>query len=127
MKILCLALLCILISACATNKHHTVDNITITEIGQDGKEHFCHEFSLDESGIGGFFRAARHIGRKEYHDDYDHIACFVKGTLDFVNAKKNMAHCEFTVRAGATAELWCDDGEYYVYVCDTCDALFGGS
>lgn len=98
---------------------NTISNIRITETGSDQGGEFCNNFSLAEAQIEIFFKKAREMTYQQLHDEYDYLPCLVKGTL-----QRNQQECDFTLRAGATAELTCSDNTQYFYGCTTCDNLF---
>lgn len=95
-----------------------ITNIQVTEKGIDSAGFFCKGFSLSNTQVMEFFKRGREIEVKEFHDSYEYLSCYTKGTLS-----KGAEECNFIIRAGGTAELICNDKQGYLYVCDTCDHL----
>jgi hypothetical protein len=121
-KILVIAIVLMLMacSASTPSKPSTrFSDIQIVEIGSDPDSEICEGFSLNTAQIVQFFSQAEIITFKQFHDQYDYLPCFVKGKL-----MQHQQICDFTIRAGATAELNCNDGTQYLYACTTCDKLF---
>lgn len=109
--------------ACSTNMPKKpaseFSNIYIQHVGMDQGGEFCKDFTLTTDQVGQYFKQAREVTFKQLHDEYDYLPCFVKGTL-----LRQALACEFEIRAGATAELNCNNDKPYFYVCTTCNTLF---
>lgn len=96
-----------------------MSNIQVTEVGSDGEAEFCREFKLNNAAAKAYFEEAEELSFKRLHDEYDHLPCFVKGTV-----QRQGELCEFTIRAGRTAEVLCENGQQFFYGCTSCDHLF---
>lgn len=73
---------------------------------------------LNHSRARKFFQRGRVVDSRTIHDHYDWAPCYVEGTLRYQGKG-----CNWNIRAGATARVWCGDNEWYV-VCDDCEDLF---
>lgn len=51
-------------------------------------------------------------------DEFDYLPCFIKGTL-----VRQGVFCDFVIRAGGTAEVLCDDQQFF-YGCSGCEKFF---
>lgn len=96
-----------------------VSKIQVQQVGVDLGGEFCKNFTLNNEQVAQFFKQAQEVTFKELHDRYDYLPCFVKGTLE-----THSQECEFSIRAGATAEVWCSDGRQWFYGCSSCGDLF---
>lgn len=94
-------------------------SIHIQQVGTDQNGEFCKDFTLTNEQVGQYFRQAQRVTFKQLHDQYDYLPCFVKGTL-----QRQDHACEFSIRAGATAELTCSNDQQFFYACTTCNNLF---
>lgn len=103
----------ILLSACTT-KESTQETIVTGNGFEEGSE-WCSDFNLIEQEAQSFFEDAKELTSSEYHNEYEHIGCYVKGHTSYKNTS-----CDFTVWAGATAELQCGDKEYLLG-CSDCE------
>ena len=106
-----------LIQGC-TSTTSKITNIQVLEKGADSSIAFCKDFSLTSKQAIDFFKRSREVEINEFHNNYEYLPCYVKGTLN-----KNNKECKFTIRAGGTAELTCNDKTGYLYVCDSCDHI----
>ncbi len=97
--------------------------------GSDEQPGLCANFRLTNEQVTQLLNRAKPITPKQMHDHYNYLPCYVRGTV--MRSGEGAMSCDFTVRAGGTAELVCDDGQAYIYACDTCEALIdtadGGS
>ena len=93
--------------------------IHIRDVGADQGGEFCKNFTLTNDQVDQYFRLAKEVTFKQLHDQYDYLPCFVKGTL-----LRQTQACEFSIRAGATAELNCHNDKQFFYVCTQCNNLF---
>ena len=94
-------------------------NILIQRVGMDQGGEFCKDFTLTHEQVGQYFKQAQEVTFKQFHDQYDYLPCFVEGTL-----RRQDQACEYSIRAGATAELNCSNEQQYFYACTTCNNLF---
>lgn len=123
-------LVCILISTGITGcgalpieqLSHQVSNIHIDSIGHDGERAFCESFKPNRAQVAAFFKNARVIDAATLHHEYDYLPCYVKGTLKFVDQSEK--RCDFSLRAGGTAELVCEGERSYIFACDVCSDPF---
>lgn len=98
-----------------------ITDIAILKTGVDTEKAFCKDFSLTREQVREFFNKSRVIDINEFHDNYEYLPCYVKGSLTRSGVK-----CTFTIRAGGTVELLCGKDEGLLLVCDKCDHLLGG-
>jgi len=117
MRIIYITALLLLLHSCAPLKSD-VSNIQVLDIGSDSASSFCRKFTLTNSQVFEFFKKSKEVEINEFHSNYEYLPCYVKGTLNKGNNK-----CNFTIRAGGTIELTCDNKLGYLYVCDSCDNL----
>ncbi len=96
-------------------------NTHISAVGSDSPNEFCSDFSLTDEQALEFLGRSREVEIDVFHNDYDYLPCYVKGTTT-----RNRSKCGFEIRAGGTVELSCDNGKGILMVCDTCDHLLGG-
>lgn len=96
-------------------------NAHVSAIGSDSPNEFCSDFRLSDEQVLEFLGRSREVTIEEFHNEYDYLPCYVRGT-----ATRNRSKCGFEIRAGGTVELSCENGEGYMMVCDTCDHLLGG-
>lgn len=119
MKILYISALLLFLHGCSSIKPE-ISDINILDTGSDSVGSFCSDFSLTNSKAYELIGKSRKVEVNEFHNNYEYLPCYVKGTLN-----KGNSSCNFTIRAGGTVELSCDDKAGYLYVCDTCDSLLG--
>lgn len=103
----------------STDLSPEMSNIHVTEIGADGDAQFCREFKLKDAEVASYFEKAEEVSFKRFHDELDYLPCFVKGTL-----QRQGYECEFIIRAGGTAEVFCSGNQQFFYGCTSCDGLF---
>lgn len=96
-----------------------ISNIQVTDVGSDGDAQFCREFKLKDAEVASYFEKAEEVSFKRFHDELDYLPCFVKGTL-----QRQGYECEFIIRAGGTAEVFCSGNQQVFYGCTSCDGLF---
>jgi len=121
MRILQLVFVLLFLSGCAL-KPAIISNVNVIKKGTDSAGAFCSDFSLTNTQVFKLLKSSREVEINEFHNNYEYLPCFVKGNLN-MEAKR----CEFTIRAGGTVELTCNDGTGYLYVCDSCDHLLIGN
>ena len=109
------------ISSCgASEKTSVMEGLTdIVVQGSKSEEEnaFCKNFSLNEKQAKVFFQRSKIIDAKMMHDKYDHLPCYVYGTL-----KHDSNTCTWEIRAGGTAFIQCPSKEYII-ACDNCDDI----
>jgi len=120
MRILYIPALLLFLHGCSLLKSD-INDINILNTGSDTVNSFCSDFSLTNLQALEFIEKSREVEINEFHNNYEYLPCYVKGTLIKGNKK-----CSFTMRAGGTVELSCDDESGYLYVCDSCNKLLGG-
>ena len=120
MKLFYLAVIATLCVSC-THVRNDFDNASISKIGKDSPTSFCQYFSLTPREVEVFLNASKIIDQKTLHDKYDFLPCYVNGEIDITNGEKS--RCSFSIRAGGTAELRCENGDNLIYACDTCGDL----
>ncbi|WP_019602770.1 hypothetical protein [Teredinibacter turnerae] len=122
-KVLTIVCCLLVLTGCSANSSQATANaifhVQITATGSDQGGEFCNNFSLSNAQVETFFKKSRELTYQQLHNEFDYLPCFVKGTL-----QRNQQQCDFTLRAGATAELACNDNTQYFYGCTTCDNLF---
>lgn len=96
-----------------------ISNIQVTDVGSDSDAQFCREFKLKDAEVASYFEKAEEVSFKRFHDELDYLPCFVKGTL-----QRQGYECEFIIRAGGTAEVFCSGNQQFFYGCTSCDGLF---
>lgn len=112
-------LLGLVVSACSTNSDAKFASVIVVESGFEEGSEWCSDFNLTESEASDFLERAEELTTTQYHNEYEHLSCYVKGTVRYKETS-----CQFTIWAGATAELTCDDGKEYLLGCNDCE--FGG-
>lgn len=108
-----LTLMCI---GCATTGHLRFSSARDLEVGSDEDMALCRDFQLTEEQSVQFLNQSSVVTAREVHDHYNYLPCYVKGIV--INDEQE---CDFTIRAGGTAELMCDGGESYILACDDCE------
>lgn len=108
------------VAGCASSKVHFHD-AAVTSIGSDQPTPLCVDFSLSDEQALQFLRSSEAITAQQMHDNYNYLPCYVRGRV--VRAEGSKQSCDFTIRAGGTAELNCEDGQGYIYACETCEEL----
>jgi len=108
-----------IISGCVST-NSAITNVLVSGTGADSPNEFCNKFSLTTDQALEFFNKSRDVKVKEFHDNYEYLPCYVEGSLTKGNKK-----CKFTIRAGGTAELSCNDDIGHLLICDSCDHLLG--
>ena len=110
------------IAACA-NQTPKFSGANVTARGSDEPNSLCPNLTLKNQEALTFFTKAKEVSVIEIHDQYDYLPCYVKGTI---SRKDNSTYstCDFSIRAGGTAELACNEEEIKFYACKTCDNLF---
>lgn len=103
---------------CAATDNLRFSSAKNLEVGGDEDMALCRDFQLTENQSVQFLNQSSAISAREIHDHYNYLPCYVKGTV--INEGQE---CDFTIRAGGTAELVCDGGESYILACDDCEGL----
>lgn len=103
---------------CTATDHSRFSNAKVLELGSEEDSALCHDFRLTEDQSVQLLNQSKLITAKEMHDHYSYLPCYVKGSVTY-----NSRECEFTIRAGGTAELICDDDKSYILACDDCNDL----
>jgi hypothetical protein len=106
------------ITACASQTSK-FNSATVTAQGSDEPNGLCQNFKPTNEEVQAFFAKAKQVSAMEIHNQYDYLPCYVKGTI-----LRNDQTCDFSIRAGGTAELACNGEEITFYGCKTCDNLF---
>lgn len=109
----------VLMSACSTHSNAKFFSVTVIENGFEEGSDWCSDFDLNENEASNFLEKTKELTTTQYHNEYEHLSCYVKGT-----ARYKETSCQFTIWAGSTAELTCDDGKEYLLGCRDCE--FGG-
>lgn len=112
-KIYSVCFLGLLISACSANSEF--DSVALEDTGNEAGSEWCSDFELTQDEVQSFFGKVKELTATEYHNEYEHIACFVTGTVNYKGTS-----CKFKVWAGATAELECGNKEYLLG-CKECE------
>jgi hypothetical protein len=73
---------------------------------------------LNHSRARKFFQRARIVDYRTIHDHYDVAPCYAEGTFSYQSQV-----CDWTIDAGAIAEIKCGKHTWYA-VCDDCKDLF---
>ncbi|MCP4456574.1 MAG: hypothetical protein GY816_00885 [Cytophagales bacterium] len=115
-KILIFPIVLLIFSCAANNKGIT--NIDVKETGTESGGEFCNKFSLSNLQATELIKASREVEINEFHNNYEYLPCFVKGSLNM-----GVKECNFTIRAGGTVEITCTDNTGYIFVCDSCEHL----
>jgi len=108
------------VTACAHTP--TFTNAKAGSHGSDQANSLCEKFNLTENEAVEFFKKSKEVDGITIHNEYDYLPCYVKGTISLVHNKATKS-CEFTIRAGGTAELLCPNEEAKFYACKKCDDL----
>ena len=103
-------------SACSTNSDAKFASFTVIENRFEEGDEWCSDFNLTESEAGDFLEKTKELTSSQYHNEYEHLSCYVKGT-----ARYKEASCQFTIWAGSTAELICDNDQEYLLGCNECE------
>lgn len=93
----------------------------VKSIDSDEPTPLCSGFRLSDGQAQEFLERSNKITAQQMHDNYNYLPCYVKGTVVRVDESEHT--CDFTIRAGGIAELSCENGQAYIYACDTCEAL----
>lgn len=107
--------------ACAPTEQQSFSGAKNLMSGSDKDMAFCRDFRLTKEEAAQLLNQSRVITTKEMHDHHEYLPCYVKGTVNYDGKT-----CDFTIRAGGTTELVCQNGKNYVLVCDDCNDLLGG-
>lgn len=113
------------IAGCALNGSKDFHRASVHSAGSDELTSLCVTFRLTDDQTQQFLNRAKPITAQQLHDHYNYLPCYVKGTVMWTDERA--VSCDFTIRAGGTAELVCDDGEGYIFACETCDELLTGT
>lgn len=116
----CIALFSIAACASQTAKF---SNANVTTQGSDKPNNLCQNFKLTNQEAHTFFTKAKEVSAIAIHNEYDYLPCYVKGTISRKGSSEHST-CDFSIRAGGTAELACNGEEVKFYGCKTCDNLF---
>lgn len=114
-KISSVLVLGLFISACGADLSSKFESVTVANNGYEEGSEWCSDFNLTVDEVSRFFGKAKELTAPDYHNEYQHIGCFVKGTVKYKESA-----CKFTVWAGATAQLECGDKEYLLG-CKECE------
>ena len=115
-KVSSVLLLGLLVSACGTNSDPKFTSVTVVENGFEEGSEWCSDFDLTEKEASRFLEKSKELTATQYHNEYEHLSCYVKGT-----ARYKEAFCQFTIWAGSTAELICDNDQEYLLGCNECE------
>lgn len=97
------------VSACSTESGADTksNSIVITERGVEKGSEWCSDFDLTSQQAESFLNRAEEVTAQTYHNQYNHLGCYVKGTMSYKGSQ-----CDITIWAGSTAELQCGEKEY---------------
>ncbi len=127
MRNIFLSLLMLTIVGCETSVPNTPISakntfiVTSANSSNDGSDLFCKDFNLSQSQAEKFFNRGHEINGIELHQSYDWLNCFVKGSLS--NTELNMKNCSYSIQAGGTAAIVCQNSLSVLWACDTCEDL----
>ena len=116
----CLVAVAVLVACQPSNRTNIPSEYTDVVVqGSKTEEEnaFCKDFSLDAQQVQAFLDKSKFIDAKAMHDKYDHLPCYVYGTLRYKNN-----NCSWEIRAGGTGLIQCPQQEYII-ACDECDDL----
>ncbi|WP_345293136.1 hypothetical protein [Kangiella marina] len=114
-KISGLLVLGMFVSACGAGADSKFDAVVVKSHGYEEGSEWCSDFNLTSEQAHAFFSNAEELSANQYHNEYEHLDCFVKGTVSY-----KASSCEFTIWAGSTAGLICGDKEYLLG-CQECE------
>lgn len=109
------------VTSCASTVSTRFQDAAVHSTGNERPFALCAGFRLTDEEAQRFLNRSKPINAQQMHDHYNYQPCFVKGRVAKVEQSRQF--CDFIIRAGGTAELACEDGEAYIYACDTCDDL----
>lgn len=109
------------VSGCTLSGSQQFHSASVHNMGSDESSSLCANFRLTNDQATQLLNRAKPISPQQFHDHYDYLPCYVKGTV--IWSGEGTMSCDYTIRAGGTAELVCDNGQGYIYACDTCEAL----
>ena len=114
MKYFILCFLFFTLSACVYTA--LFNNAKAISHGSDQPSSLCEKFNLTNNEALEFFKKSKEVDGITIHYEFDYLPCYVKGTIS-INQDKTIKNCEFTIRAGGTAELNCpgDETRFYAY------------
>lgn len=110
--------------SCASIGSKTFQDAAVRNVGSDRPSILCAGFGLTDDPSQQFLNRSKPITVQQMHDHYSYLPCYVKGKV--AKGGQTRQVCDFTIRAGGTVELACEDGEDYIYACDTCEELLWG-
>jgi len=95
----------LLITAC-TNHQTPIDNIQITQQGQNienrpAMHDVCKGFHINDSQVHDFFNNAKMIEQGALNEHYKKLPCFASGTVSL-----NGEHYQWIIRAGGIGEFF---------------------
>lgn len=93
--------------------------VKITGTGSYQETETCSHFRLKVSDVEKFFRRAKPITQREFHDEYMWLPCYVTGTI----RSKNKVY-EWKIAEGATAVVLTPNGEEVMLGCKPCGPRF---
>lgn len=111
------------LGGCASSVDKPFNNVTVLDTANQSGE-LCGAFRLNDAQAEQFLNRTRAISAKEMSDHYNFLPCYVEGRVTMFGEVGQL--CHFRIDAGGIAELSCDDGGRYIYVCDTCEHLLSG-
>lgn len=108
---------------CSNTADKPFQNTQVFSAGSE-RGQLCGEFQLNSTEAEQFLNRSRVITAQEMSDHYNFLPCYVEGRVSMFGELGQ--ECNFSIHAGGTAELNCEDGGRYIYVCDTCEHLLSG-
>lgn len=113
-----------IVQACANTADKPFQD---TQVLRTSSEHsqLCGGFDLTNAQAEQFLNRTRVITAQEMSDHYNFLPCYVEGRVAMFGDVGQ--ECDFSIHAGGTAELNCEDGGRYIYVCDTCEQILSGA
>lgn len=126
-------ILLLILSACETDgvnqktesKKNIGFEVLTAQTRSEPKDRFCADFELTQTQTEAFFNRGKEIDAVTMHDKYDWLNCFVEGKLN--NKALGFANCTYSIQAGGTANIVCEEGKAYLWACDSCDDLLRGT
>lgn len=107
------------------SKANTGFEILATQPRSEQKDSFCADFNLTQTQAAVFFNRGKEIDATTMHDNYDWLNCYVEGKLN--NKTLGFENCTYSIQAGGTANIVCEEGKAYLWACDSCDDLLRGA
>lgn len=111
------------LQACANTAAKPFQNAQVLRVSGEHSG-LCGGFSLSDAQAEQFLNRTRVITAEEVRDHYNFLPCYVEGRVSMFGEIGQ--ECEFSIHAGGSAQLRCENGGRYLYVCDTCEHLLSG-